>query len=81
MAGVKREDSVAGVVDTFETGVKAKLVGVFSAVVIGVESFVVELLLTGDQFSSSSLQLSLSGLGFSAIPRLALCDVLNGDGV
>ena len=75
------EDSVAGVVDTFDMGVKAKLVVVLPAAVLGVDSIVVELLLTGDQFSSSSLQLSLSGLDFSAIPRLALCDVLNGDGV
>lgn len=74
MAGVKVK--VLELVDALVDGVEYCVTGVSCILLDGVSC--------GDQFSSSSVQVSLSGLDFTPLVfdiRLALCDVRNGEGV
>lgn len=90
VAGVNADD-VIGVkeklLDEVVAGVKSAFVNP-SAFMFGVEAFVrgVYSLFSfaiGDQFSSPSIQLSLSGLDLTAfdMPLFAFCEVRSGDGV
>ena len=78
VAGVKAKSLEAVV-----AGVNSNLL----ALVLGVEYFVNGVsfsFATGDQFSSPSFQLSLSGLDLMAFDmpsRFAFCDVRSGEGV